>query len=536
MLFIQYIILSGFIISTESTYQTIEANIKITKKIPIPFLVDGLTVELFLPENFTNGINIQKIENFKTGSILGGQHTGQIVTDKYGNRKLKIQIKNPMHEVFIDYGFSFSSRLKPIRNQIASTYPLSPKRLLNLGLYLQFTQKVQQGNLEMISISRELAKTETQQEKVVLKIIDWVQKNIVHDPSAGYDDAFTTFLNKKGNENGLKNLVLSLMRNVRIPCRMVKGISIDKRFHYRLGSQFLEMTYPKGFYSWIEIYFPTRSWTPFDLNSSFFIIPDNFVRLGVGADTEEIHDKHVFSNGFIPQSADNFFFENVKKNDTGEIRYINSASNRIIFFPPGEEGNYFSSLNPQQENADKHFYNGVFLVPQETDIYRLLHYDLPDKRRAGYQSIVNLKVTKNSYYAQAVYLDRPFFLDSIGIPLHLSGIYPANVFVELFMDENGTPKTLYARSYSRTIRENAEGFTMQRFFFQRNRLPFIVKGKYWIIVKTDDVGQLFWQGIFGNIFGNNQDTRRFSGNNWDTICHLDFLLEIWGNYFKRPQQ
>ncbi len=524
----------AFNITTDAVFQTIESRIRITKKLRIPFIVDGLTLEIFLPGDYTNGVNIQKISGMSLGNISGGNFKKRITIDKYGNRKLHLQFFNLNKEIFLDYGFIFSSRVKPRRNKFPSRFPINLTTRKKHYKHLRFTGKVQYGNKRVINLVRFLTSKHNELYKAVLEIFFWVRQNVHHDPNQAYDDGLTTYLNRKGNEKGILNLILMLLRTAKIPCRVVKGISIDKKFVYRLKQENLEFRYPRGYYKWIEIFFPTRAWVPFDINASYFFVPDNIIRLGVGNDTEEIKDLQKLSNGILLKSNDNFFVESMNIN-----KYINSlySQNNLfnnIALPPGDDSRFINSLNKDVKINTLYF--GRYLPHKNVNSYPIFIYINNVKKQTKYSTLVKYKITEKTNYAQQVDLQKHLFLDHIALPIYFSGIYPAKVRVEIYKDDKNKPGKLYARSYYRILTESKNGINIHKFYFERQKWPFLEKGKYWIVLKTSKKGQIYWQGIFGNSFATANDTRKNDGNYWDTYCNVDFMFEIWGNYIKRPEK
>ncbi len=498
----------------------------------IPYIVDGLTVEVYLPEDYTNGVNLQKISGMSIGSISGGKFEKKIITDKYGNKKLHLKFYNVKNEIFIDYGFLFSSRVSPRQNKFTSAYPLNLKILRKYSRYLLFTPKVQRGHKGIIGLVSSLKSKYNSMYKITLEILKWARKHVIHDPNVTYNDGLTTYLNRKGNENGLINLVLMLLRTAKIPCRVVKGISIDKKYVYRTDSGNIEIRYPRGYYKWIEVFFPTRAWVPFDIFASYFYHPDNIIRLGIGNDTDEIKDLQRLSNGILIESDDNFFIESMKFNKYLDSEYSFENIFQTIVLPPGKD---FSFTNKIWKNENKiALFTGKYLHHQDINSYPIYLFTTAPKNRRDYSTLIQFKVTKDNSYAQMIDLKKALFLDHIALPIYFSGIYPAKVRVEIFKDNNGKPGELYARSYYKILRESPEKLSVHKFYFQRHKWPYLKKARYWIILRSMKKGQVYWYGIFGNPLGTTQDTRKNDGANWDTICNVDLMFEIWGNYKSRP--
>jgi hypothetical protein len=513
--------------------QTIEANLRVTKRIKIPFIVNGMKVELYLPEDYTNGVNIQKITGMNIGSISGGRYTKRIIRDKFGNKKLILNFSNLTKEIFIDYGFTFSTRVAPSNNKFTSSYPLKMSLLKKYYKYLSFTTKVQNGRSGVANLVNNLKRGYSSVYQVVLNILKWIKLNIAHEPATSYDDALTTYLNRKGNENGLLNLALMLLRLAKIPCRAVKGISIRKTFIQKTGNKFVEMSYPQGYYLWIEVFFPTRAWVPFDIFSTYFFMPDNIIRLGVGNDTDQIKDNQKLSNGIIVDSENNFFIESMKSNNFLNTNSYRENKYQTVVLPSGKDYFFINKLWKDANNNITN--NGKYLPHQNIASYPIFMFNSPSIKKTGYNTVVKMKVSENSLYAQKIELKKPFFLDHIAVPLYASGIYPTNVIMEIYRDDNGNPGDLYARSYYKVISERNPGFSMKKFFFKRKNWPFLEKSKYWIVVKTLSKGQIYWQGIFGNPISNTKDTLKGNSGNWNTFCNMDFMFELWGNYIKRPE-
>jgi transglutaminase-like putative cysteine protease len=526
-------ILFAFGVFTSQEREILDVKVRITERISIPYLTSGLYVELYLPSDYTNGANIQKITSVNLGSVLGGNYTKKIIKDVNGNSKLVFAFTNPTGEVFIDYGFSFSARVNPLKNKFFASYPMSTAKLKKYSGYLFFTHKAQNPNLIIRSIVQNLVNGKDKLYKAVLDIVFWVKKNIINDPSVRYDDAFTTFLNKRGNLNGIINLTVMMLRSAKIPTRVASGITIDKNIYYKVGERYIEVKYPKGEYKWIEVFSPTRAWLPLDIFGHMFFVPENFIRFSSGLDTGSVSNVCRFSNGYSPPSAKNYFYEQMSAAENLDVNSYHSEGRYLLIFPSVNEYNYWNKISGTA--FDPNFHRGNYYPHKDVPSYLLYSHNLSDRARSDYQGAIKIKVAKNKVYAQQVGFQNGFFLDYAAFPIYIEGIYPAKIWVEVYADDNGKPGKFYARSYISKIQGQFSSSSVARkFFFNREAWPYLKKGKYWFALKTDESSQFYWYGVFSNPVGTATDTLSTKVNNWDVITHADLFIEIGGNYFKRP--
>ena len=528
--------MSGFFITTESEYANHRLKGRLVKRIKIPYVVDGMNLEFFIPYDYTNGINFQKIEDFSLGAVLGGTYSRAIFKDRFDNKKIRISLKNLRNEIILDYAFTFSSRVALQKNTFIGTYPFSKQKLKLLKTYLSATSKVQLENPSVAFLLKNLLKDRNKLEKVVVIIINWIKNNIIHDPSVSYDDALTTFLNKKGNNKGIINLCLTMLRDARIPCRAVKGVSVDKSYLYKAGGEYFEIKYPNGYYFWVEVFSPTRAWIPFDHFSSFFFIPDNLIRLCVGNDTEDIRDIHILSNGAIPPVSTRFFFEQGLKIALKKVVDHSDSVNGILIIPAGNDSLISKSVFNSHKHINNLFNPDNYPPIQETlSIYPIFQIKIPKVTIREFYSHLTVNINKDTYYAQAVEFYKPFYLDSINIPFYNYGLYPAEFWVEIYPDNNGKPGNLLYKSIIKIKRETiSNDITWEKFFFNKQNLQILKKGKYWFSLRTSGEGRAFWYGFLGNLYGNGVDTRTKTNVFWDTLSNVDLALEVWGNYYERP--
>ncbi|MFH1849431.1 MAG: transglutaminase domain-containing protein [archaeon] len=131
-----------------------------------------------------------------------------------------------------------------------------------LRKYTRPSENIDSGREEIISMASGLASGESDQYAVVVKVADWVDKNIAYNLSTLTADASQkaswVLANRYGVCDEISTLFIALLRSVGIPARYVSGIAYTD----------MEGIEDFGPHGWAEVYFPDAGWVPFDITYS----------------------------------------------------------------------------------------------------------------------------------------------------------------------------------------------------------------------------------------------------------------------------
>jgi hypothetical protein len=157
------------------------------------------------------------------------------------------------------------------------------------------------------------------------KIACWMKKHTKWDNTRSNKDALTVLKDKKGNCQGMANLMAALLRNAGIPTRVVGGWVLGKNYTYTYKKDGQELGYTfnwgnGGSHGWVEVWGGSANgWLPCDPQASIFYVDGAHIKEGEGKNFEEVvyHYTLAPKNGEItltpslkPPSEE---FEEVKK-------------------------------------------------------------------------------------------------------------------------------------------------------------------------------------------------------------------------------
>ncbi len=194
---------SGFRIQKEESYEIFEAMRKNRSKLPdLPNLYS-------IPSN-------QILEHPERLSLL------------------KVKIKTPSEEKTLDL------RRDDLKSTGSFTRPADLQKFSDLAPYLEETPFIQTKDPNILKTAEGITADENTAIGAALKIMTWVNQNIIPSPTVSIPSARDVLAIKKGDCNEFSALFTALARAAGIPAKMVAGIVYQNgRFYY---------------HAWVEIF------------------------------------------------------------------------------------------------------------------------------------------------------------------------------------------------------------------------------------------------------------------------------------------
>jgi hypothetical protein len=212
--------------------------------------------------------------------------------------------------------FGFSSTIKTNNNRVQVTkkisFPINLDDIEDKLEYLKPTKTIDSDNPEIIAKASELAEGEDDLFKVVFKLAEWVDSNVVYDlntlTESASQKASWVLENKEGVCDEMTSLFVAMARSLGIPARFTSGIS------YTTSDLFDENWQPHG---WAEVYFPGTGWVSFDITfGEYGYIDVTHIKLRDGFDPAEPATKFEWLANNVDLDAKNLKFD-VKIIDSG---------------------------------------------------------------------------------------------------------------------------------------------------------------------------------------------------------------------------
>jgi hypothetical protein len=510
-----------------------------------------LSLSFVMPQSFETPTYRQQINNFRISFSPDAQET-KAVMDIRGNKLILATWTNVPDK--IDVAVSFDARnatgLKLIETN--SPFPLVniPQEMAD---YLKATEQVQADNPEIRRLAAQLTKDVKIQFDAVQRIISWVVDNVRYvSPPARYD-ALYALETGKGNCQNFSHLSAALLRSVRIPVRIVNGVTLNQPFDVAWEKGTLTFKMGQGRHSWVEIWFPDQGWLPYDPQNMQLFVSNRFVRIEVGVDNSETKN-----DGLIrwAQAADartkprlletidaNFISDSVKfqgsRQNYGPKNLllgpnVKSEFKRIEIEPPAPP-----VIIPEEKKKILRFF--VPFVHGNLDFPENIDFAFPRSTTASGANAFEMSrsflvetaeyvTTKATQYAQVVVLKKPVKLQKAALALHKFG-GEGWLWVDIFQDNQGKPGApLYTSDMINLDQLSLKpGYRWVNFDFKKDS-PVLMPGSYWIALGFSGSPIVNWFYTYGKPVGPVYGTR-YKGvfqDDWSGALSYEFNYRVSG--------
>lgn len=142
-------------------------------------------------------------------------------------------------------------KIKKIKDKI--NFPLTIPE--EYEKYTQSSELCDSDNIEIRKLANLLASGEDDAYKVIFKMTNWVHSNVNYTTSEVKDTikASVVLNTRKGACDEFSNLLMALLRSVKIPVKYITGYSYGTYDKHEFGS-----------HGWLEVWLPEYGWIPID--------------------------------------------------------------------------------------------------------------------------------------------------------------------------------------------------------------------------------------------------------------------------------
>jgi transglutaminase-like putative cysteine protease len=254
-----------------------------TVTIAMPENITEFRYSLELPEDYILPTNTQDAtEPDFTYSVTPSKED---YTDEYNNHYTRLTWINPSQgTITVTITYTVTATADWDGFVTGDPFPVSSSGLPgSVTPFLEATDEVQSDDSTLIDQATALTSGKTTQWEAVLAICGWVMDNIDYY-SNNDTDALSTYNEGFGVCTNFSHLACALLRAAGIPARYASGHSLSKQYTLPSG----HTTYwGQGPHAWIEVYYPSLGWVPYDPQRDIHHIDTRRVLTGIGRDTTE---------------------------------------------------------------------------------------------------------------------------------------------------------------------------------------------------------------------------------------------------------
>ncbi len=272
----------------------------------VPGGLTSLTFKATLPENYSLPNSTQEITGLNY-SYSGTSSTPSVedVTDIYDNHYKKFIWTNPQQGIItVKISYTVSSGTDWNKFVTSDKYPFDSSGLPDsVTKFLQPSGEVQSDDPQFISLANSLTSGLTTQWEVLTALNGWIMDNIYYYDYPYAYDALTTLNYRFGNCSNFAHIALALVRAAGIPARFVGGYSL--RNTYTLSTtngNSIDASWNGGSHAWIEVYYPSLGWVPYDPQRDLHHVDTHRVLLSRGADSTGITGETSATYDVAPSS------------------------------------------------------------------------------------------------------------------------------------------------------------------------------------------------------------------------------------------
>ncbi len=266
---------------------TMEGHFEMTHYIYIvvPGGIASLTFMFPLPGSYSLPSNDQDISGLNiTWSDIPSEEN---YTDAYGNNYIKFTWEKPIRSIItVIITYAVSSRADWNKFVTSDPFPFNSSGLPDSVMdFLQPSDKVQSDYSVMLDLADTLTSGITTQWEAAMALNGWIMDNISYgDNPYGYD-AYSTFILKRGTCSNYAHMALALLRAAGIPARLAHGYSLTKPYFLPIESGSIEANWGQGTHAWVEVYYPSLGWVPYDPQRDVHHVDTHRVLSGRGSDS-----------------------------------------------------------------------------------------------------------------------------------------------------------------------------------------------------------------------------------------------------------
>jgi len=264
---------------------TVEENTEIS----MPSGVTKFIYNYPFPQNYDYSVNSQSADSPQI--LFNPQPTSsEIMTDDFGNQYAELVWNYPSSGTISGtVTYSISTTADWDKFVTSDLFPVNSSLIpQDVAPFLVATEQIQSDNGMLILLADDLTYGLDQQWQAVSAICGWVMDHITYGQNLNID-AVSTYTDKVGVCSNFSHLACAVLRAAGIPARFVGGLALSKPYSlpYESGS-FTSIDWNQGLHAWIEIYYPSLGWVPYEPQRDLHHIDTHRISHGMGTDNNSL--------------------------------------------------------------------------------------------------------------------------------------------------------------------------------------------------------------------------------------------------------
>lgn len=263
----------------------------------VPEGLNSVTFIGTVPEEYSLTNTTQEITELEiTGD---GTPSVEDFTDIYDNHYKRLVWTNPTEGIF-SVNMSYTVRSISDWNELITSdeFPFDSSGLPeSVTTFLEPSEKVQSDESVFIDLADDITEGLTTQLEAMAAINGWVIDNISYGTNPAGIDALSTINLMYGNCSNYAHIALALTRAAGIPARFAAGFSLSKSYTLPAGTGSIYQNWGEGTHAWIEVYYPSLGWIPYDPQRDNHHVDTHRILLCRGVDSTGLTSDLFFDYG-----------------------------------------------------------------------------------------------------------------------------------------------------------------------------------------------------------------------------------------------
>jgi len=297
--------IEGEMQSAVTVYMTIGVNAKKGSR--------NFTYLMYLPTDSVEQMKNQTISNVRKTFAPNPTQAREFV-DQFGNSALELSWNRDVSKLHVE--MQFNAQIKTLFGALNSDAPF-PVFIDEERKKLLVSTPLSPGNDIFVNyIGRAISQNLYREIDVVSSVFVWLDGTIrlVNRPETKEHESAVSVLKKReGDEKGVSNLLVSLLKGLGIPARVAYGLSYQKEMFLDFETERYTFDNPNSEKYWVEVYYPDLGWVSYDPAGMHFGSSSHVLRLAAGLDSESVSERWKLETGEVAVQKENIF--DIKQDD-----------------------------------------------------------------------------------------------------------------------------------------------------------------------------------------------------------------------------